>query len=241
MMQRRWLRVVVVGLLSVTACRRGTSGDRSPSEHRSVGDTGLHVAPTPEREAAAARTLAAMRAASRGEIEMAVVAGQRAQTSDVRGLAARIVQQRTEDLEAIARLGRERAIDLRVTDADPMIQADLAAGRDALDRLARASSQELDALYLMLEVPGAIRLSRLGDQAEGLARDPESASILRRIAAQARDAQARAFALLPRECGGQHDVVPAATPHTIPAFEDPPGDAGSPRPRGAISPATTDL
>ena len=214
-MQRHW--VAVAGLLFLTACRHGTGNDRGASERRGGAETAPHRAVTPEHEAAAARTLAAMRAASRDEIEMATIVGRRSQAGDVRDYTARIARQRTEDLEEMVRLGRERAIDLRGVDADPMIQAEQAAGRDALDRLARASGQELDVLYLMLEAPGAIRLSRLADQAEGLARDPESASILRRIASQARDAQARAFALMPRECGGLRDVTPAAAPRTIPA------------------------
>lgn len=225
-MKRGW--VAVAGLLFLTACRHGTGNDRGAGERRSSGEAARSLAAIPEREAAAARTLAAMRAASRVEIEieieMATAVTPRAQTSEVRDYAARIVRQRTEVLEAIAGLVQDRAIDPRLTDADPLVQADLAAG--------------------------AIRLSRLADQAEGLARDPESTSILRRIAAQARDAQARAFALMPCECGGLRDGRHVAAPHLLPALDDPagraaagaPAAAGSPRSRGVISPVVrTDL
>ena len=239
MMQRGW--APVAGLLFLTACRHGTSSDQGGSERRAGAEPIPRIAESLERETAAARTLAAMGAASRDEIAMATIVGQRSQAREVRDYAARIVRQRTEALETITRLGSERRIDLRGAEAEPMIQTELAAGRDAVDRLSRASGEELDMLYLMLEAPGAIRLSRLADQAEGQVRDPESTGSLRRIAAQARDAQARAFALMPRECGGLRDARPAAAPRPAAAFEDPAGragsggaaDAGSPRPRGA--------
>jgi predicted outer membrane protein len=217
-MQRRWM--VAVGLLFLTDCRHGTSTkERGALERRPAGELALVLPATAERDASAARTFAAMRAVGDDEIEMATLAGQRGRASEVRDCAARIIRQRAEDLEVIARLGRESGMELRGVDADPMIRAERAAGRDAIDRLARASGEELDALYLMLEAPCAIRLSRLADQAEALARDGESALALRRIAAHARESQARAFALAPRECGGQRDVTPAGAPATIPALE----------------------
>jgi predicted outer membrane protein len=254
MRRRGW---VAAGLLFLAACRPGTSNDRSAAERRPPGETIPRSPTTPEREAATARALAAMRVASRSEIEMAKLVGPRASSSEVKEYAARIVAQRTLDAETLARLAREQAINLGAIDADPSIQAELATGRDLIDRLTRASGPELEALYLMFEAPRAMRLSRLADQAEGLARDPESAGSLRQIGAQARDAQARAFAVMPRECGGQRDVKPAAAPHAIPAIEDRGGhadagagagahgdagaDAGSPRPRGSSSPSAIDL
>jgi hypothetical protein len=248
-MKRRSLGVA--GLVFLAACRQGPGNDRGGSERRSAGDAPAHSASMsiPEREAATARTLAAMRAAIRDELEMTSAVAPRAQTDEVRDLAARIVQQRTDDLDALAGLGRDHAIDPRGADADPLILADRAVSRDALDRLGQASGPELDALYVMLEAPRAIRLARLADQAEGLARDPETASILRRIAARARDTQARALALTPRACGGRREVKAAAAPHLIPALEDPaaraaaggPAGPGSTRARGIVTPGRTDL
>lgn len=246
-MKRRSLGVA--GMLFLAACRHGPGNDRGGSERRSVGDAPAHAAAIPERDTAAARALSAIRAAIRDELEMASAVAPRAQTDEVRDHAARILQQRTDDLDAMAGLGRDHAIDPHGADADPLILADRAASRDALDRLGRASGPELDALYLMLEAPGAIRLARLADQAEGLARDPESASILRRIGSRARDAQARAFALTPRACGGLREVKAAAAPPLIPALEDPaarvaaggPSGPGATRPRAVVAPGRTDL
>ena len=217
-MGRRWM--VVVGLLFLTDCRHGAGNkERGAVERRPSAELIAGLPATAEHESSVARTLAAMRAVSDDEVEMATLASQRAHAGEVRGCAARIVRQRTEDLEVIARLGRERGSELHGVDADPMIHAERAAGRDAIDRLARTSGEELDALYLMLEASCAIRLSRLADQAEVVARDGESTLALRRIAAHARESQARAFALVPRECGGQRDVTPAGAPLTIPARE----------------------
>jgi predicted outer membrane protein len=245
-MQRRW--VSVAGLLLLSACRSGASSDHRGGERRAVSDPSARLGSSSEHEAAA-RTIAAMRATARDEIEMATIAAHRARASEVRTLAARILAKRTDDLDALGPIVRERGVDLRASDSDPMIQADLAVGRDALDRLAQASGDELDALYLLLEAPGAMRLSRLADQAERQAHDPESAATLRRIATQARDTQARVFALLPHECGGQRDVTPASGPPTVPVIEEPAGRGGAgdrssrrpDRPRGRLSPDHLDL
>ncbi len=238
----------IAGLLLLSACRPGARGDHGGAERRSVSDPSARVGSSSEHEAAA-RTIAAMRATARDEIDMAKIAAHRARASEVRTLAARILAKRTDDLDALGPIVRERGVDLRASDSDPIIQADLAVGRDALDRLAQASGDELDALYLLLEAPGAMRLSRLADQAERQARDPESAATLRRIAAEARDTQARAFALLPHECGGQRDVTPASGPPTVPVIEGPAGRGGEAgrsgrRPdsaRGLVSPDRLDL
>jgi Domain of unknown function (DUF4142) len=173
-----------------------------------------------EREAATAQALAAMLAVGRNEIAMARIAQQRAPGGEADELATRILEQRTEDIDTLARLARERAIDLGALEADPLIRADQAVGRDTLDRLARAAGPELDGLYAALEAAGAMRLSRLADQAETLARDPEAMGSLRRIGARARDAEARAFTALPRECGGRRAVKPAAALPVIPASEE---------------------
>ena len=225
-MRGRWM--AAAGLLFLTACRQGANndrgaGDRRPSMDPTRSDAG------PERETATARTLAAILMAARREIEMAKLVGQRSQGSEVKELASRILEQRTDDIDTLLRLARERSIDLGATETDPLIQADQAAGRDTIDRLTRASGQELDALYVAFEVTGTMQLSRLADQAETLARDPEATGSLRRIGARARDSQARAFAVMPRECGGQRDVKPAAAPQLIPTAEDPRGraDAGT--------------
>ena len=229
-MKRGW--VAVAGLLFLTACRHGTGNDRGAGERRSSGEAARSLAAIPEREAAAARTLAAMRATSRIEIEieieMATAVTPRAQTSEVRDYAARIVRQRTEVLEAIAGLVQDRAIDPRLTDADPLVQADLAAG--------------------------AIRLSRLADQTEGLARDPESTSILRRIAADRGASARRAGAGVRvdaarvrrsarREARRRSSPAPRARrSRRARRRGSPPAAAGSPRSRGVISPVVrTDL
>jgi hypothetical protein len=238
-MKRRGLGIA--GLLFLAACRHGPGNDRGVTERRSAVDA-------PTRDAAAARALAAMRAAIHDEIEMASAVTLRAQTDEVRDCAARILRQRTEDLDAMAGLGQDRASEQRDADVDPLIKADRAASRDGLDRLGQASGPEVDALYLMLEAPRAIHLALLAEQAERLARDPEAASILRRIASHARDARARALALTPRACGGRREEK-AAAPHLIPALEAPaarapagaPGGAGSARPRAVIAPGRTDL
>ena len=243
--------LAVAGLLLLAACRHGPGNDRGVNERRSSGDTAAHTAAIPERDAAAARAVAAMRAAIQGEIEIEIASAvtARAQTDEVRDHAARILRRRTDDLDAMAGLGRDHGSDPRGADADPLIQADRAAIRDARARLGQTSGPDLDALYLLLEAPGAIRLARLADQAEVLARDPESASILRRIGARARDAQARAFALIPRACGGRREGKAAAAPHLIPALEDPaarapvggPAGPGSPGSRAVHAPGRTDL
>ena len=178
---------------------------------------------------ATARTLAAILMSARREIEMAKLVGQRSQESEVRELASWILEQRTDDIDTLLLLARERSIDLGAMETDPLIQADQAAGRDTIDLLTRASGPELDALYAAFEVTGAMHLSRLADQAETLARDPEATGTLRRLGARARDSQARAFTMMPRECGGQRDVKPAAAPQLIPTAEDPGGraDAGT--------------
>ncbi len=200
-MGRGWM--AAAGLLLLTACRQGASADRDrdAGERRLIGDPARGDAGL-EREAATAQTLAAMLAAARSEIAMARLAQQRSPRSEADELASRILDQRTEDLDTVGRLARERAIDLGALEDDPRIQADQAVGRDALDRLAQAASPELDGLYAALEVASAMRLSRLADQAETLARDAEATGSLRRIGARARDAQARAFTVLPRSCGG---------------------------------------
>ena len=232
-MRRRWM--AAAGLLFLTACRQGPNSD-----HRGAGERRPSIDPArsdagPEREPATARTLAAILMAARSEIEMAKVVGQRSQGGEVKELASRILAQRTDDIDTLLHLARERSTDLGAVETDPLIQADQAAGRDTLDRLTRASGPELDALYLAFEVTGAMRLSRLADQAETLARDPDAMGTLRRLGARARDSQARAFAAMPRECGGLRDVRPSAAPRVVPAAADPGGraeagpDAGSPR------------
>lgn len=224
-MRRGWM--AAAGLLLLTACRQGASADRErerdrergAGERRPISDPARSDA-GPEREAATAQTLAAMLTASRNEIAMARLAQQRSPRSEADELASRIVDQRTEDVDTVMRLARERAIDLGALEADPRIQADQAAGRDALDRLAMAAIPELDGLYAALEVTSAMRLSRLADQAETLARDAEAMGSLRRIGARARDAQARAFTVLPRSCGGQREARPATALPLIPAVEE---------------------
>jgi len=219
-MRRPW--GLAAGLFFLAACRPGTSNERGAGERHPAGETisrAVFVS-LPEREAAA-RTLAALRAVSCNEIEMAKLVEPRASGSEVKEYATRILRQRTESVEHLTQLAREKLIDLDATPADPLIRADEAVGRDAIDRLTQAAGLELDALYLALEAPSAMRISRLADQAEELSRDPESKGILRRIAFEARDAQARAFALIPRECGGQRDVKPMAGPRAIPTCEDP--------------------
>ena len=220
-MRRGWM--AAAGLLLLTACRQGASADRDrdrgAGERRPIGDPALRSAGL-EREAATAQTLAAMLAAARSEIAMARLAQQRSPRSEADELASRILDQRTEDLDTLMRLARERAIDLGAMEGDPRLQADQAAGRDALDRLGQAASPELDGLYAALEVTSAMRLSRLADQAETLARDAEAMGSLRRIGARARDAQARAFTVLPRSCGGQREARPAAALPIIPAPEE---------------------
>jgi hypothetical protein len=156
------------------------------------------------------RTLATLRAVSRNEIAMAKLMEQQAPGSAVKEYASRILAQRTTSVALLGGITQERSIVLDTTPVDPAIRADEATGRDAIDRLTQASGQELDALYLALEATSSMRLSRLADQAEEITRDPELAVLLRRIAYEARDAQARAFARMPRECGGQRDVKPAA-------------------------------
>lgn len=243
-MRRRWM--AAAGLLFLAACQQGTSSDRGAGERRSAFNPARNDAGF-ERETATARTHAAIVMAARREIEMAKLASRSSQETEVKELASRILEQRTEDIDTLLRLARERSIDLGATETDPLIQADQAAGRDTLDRLTRASSPELDALYLAFEVTGTMQLSRLADQAETLARDPDAMGTLRRIGARARDAQARAFAVMPRECGGQRDVKPAAAPHLNPAAQDPGGragagtDAGSLRRLRASSPARLGL
>ena len=247
-MRRPW--IVAAGLLSLAACRQGTSNERGAAERRPVGDALSRSFTVPDREPAA-RTLAALRAVSHSEIEMATLVEPRASTSEVKEYAARILRQRTASGEQLARLARERSLDPGATPTDPLIRADEAVGRDAIDRLTQASGPELDALYLALEAPSAMRLSRLADQAEALARDQESTGILRRIAFEGRDAQARAFALTARECGGQRDLKPAPPPRALPTFEDPIRHAGPPhdagldagalRPRSAGAPSLLGL
>jgi predicted outer membrane protein len=243
-MRRRWM--AAAGLLFLTACQQGTSNDRGAGERRSASDPARSDAGF-ERETGTARTHAAILMAARREIEMAKLVGQRSQASDVKELASRILEQRTEDIDTLLHLARERSIDLGATETDPLIRADQAAGRDTIDRLTRASGPELDALYLAFEVTGTMQLSRLADQAETLARDAETTGTLRRIGARARDSQARAFAVMPRECGGQRDVRPAAAHPMNPSAEDPGGradagtDAGSLRRLRASSPTRLGL
>lgn len=172
--------------------------------------------------------------AGRNEIAMAKLVGQRSPTSEVKDLASRILGQRTEDIDTLLQLALERAIDIGAVGTDPLIQAEQAAGRDRIDRLTRASGPELDALYLAFEVTSSMWLSRLADQAETLARDPDATGTLRRLGARARDAQARAFAGMPRECGGQRDMKPAAVPRVVPALEAPEGRAGAGAAAGSL-------
>lgn len=221
------------GLLFLAACRSGSgaSSERSAAERRPSAEVTRPASDAPrgcadpERDAATARTLAAIRRTGRNEIALAELTGRRSPGAEARELAARILAERRADLDALARFARERSLDLDALDADPLILADQAAGRDALDRLARVTGPELDALYAALEAASAMRLSRLADQAEALARDPDAVGALRRLAFQGRDAQARAFAILPRACGGQREAKAA----------------GPPRPNGASAPALLGL
>ena len=213
-MRGRW--VAASGLLLLAGCRsRETRGPALTRETtfapqgqvawRSDVQRGRLQGGTFAEQAATPRIWAMTEALVEAELAGARLAETRAPSREVQDYAAKSVEERTAELGALRGVAREEGldVDLPAVQGDPVLEAEREAARSELEQLRPLDRRAFEAAYLGAQPASLARLAALAEQGERAATDVDVGNVLRMIAQQAREQEARAEAILPEGCGGR--------------------------------------
>src|SRR5688572_28287906 len=155
-MQRSWMFATCIVLLA--ACRADGTNDRALGTERAPGIASsphdLSKAEQNRNPSAEQGALGIMRilvmtqAMDQHEIEMGALAVVRAASADIKAYAAKLANERKQNLDAMDRLTRKKKIILDVLPDDPLINAKRAANREMIEALSRLSGQAFDLAYI---------------------------------------------------------------------------------------------